>query len=96
MENQAFLTLEQCANYLNTSKSTARRLLIKYNIMPIDYGIGRRNGLRWRTSAVIQLSDTLHAEAQSKTAKRRKPPKVVHPVCGKSAAELYMEFNGGM
>lgn len=95
MENQAFFTLEQCANFLNTSKSTTRKILAKYNIMPIDFGVGRRNGLRWRSSAVIQLADTLHAEAQSKKVSSSRRPKIEHPVRGKSAAELYMEFNGG-
>ena len=100
-QNNLFLTLTQkllltrkeVCQLLNTGETTALRLLAKYNIQPIDLGKGRGNGLRWRTSEVIKLADILHTEAQ--TAKIRRYKKASpYNVLGKTASELFAEFNG--
>ncbi len=87
------LTRSQIAVALNMSESNARKTLEAHGIMPINLGRGRGNGLRWLTSAVIKVADILHAEAQAKSGKRcRRAP--AHSVVGKSAAQLFAEFNG--
>ena len=56
-----------------------------------------RKTLRWSRRAVMTVIDTLHAEAQAKAGvpKRRRPPKTSGYVIGKSAEELFAEFNMG-
>ena len=88
-----FLTKEEIGPALNMSESKARATLDKYGVKPVDRGRGRGNGLRWRTSAVIQVADTLHAEAQQKKAKSTRRPTKTSPIRGRSAADLYAEFN---
>jgi hypothetical protein len=51
--------------------------------------------LRWRTSAVMLVADALHAEAQAKAPHSRKPRPAQSPLTGRSAAELFAEFNRG-
>lgn len=87
------LTRIQIGLALNMSESNARKTLEVHGIMPINLGRGRGNGLRWHTSAVIRVADILHAEAQAKGGKKcRRTP--AHTVVGKSAAQLFAEFNG--
>ena len=82
---------------LNMSANKASELLAKHKIKPIDFGPGRGNGLRWLTREVRRLADTLHAEAQAKAGvpKRRRSLKTAGCVIGKSAEELFAEFNMG-
>lgn len=89
-----FLTRMQLGQWLNMSPASAMRVLNKYNIQPVDLGRGRGNGLRWRTSAVIEVADILHTEAQAKKTQRR-IKKSPYTIRGKSAADLFAEFNGG-
>lgn len=95
MEMPLYLTRKEIGPVLNMSESKARALLEKYNVKPVDMGRGRGNGLRWRTSAVIQVADTLHAEAQNRQAKSsgRLPRK--RPILGRSAAEIFAEISRG-
>ena len=88
-----FLTKEEIGPALNMSESKARATLDKYGVKPVDRGRGRGNGLRWRTSAVIQVADTLHAEAQQQKAKSARRPTKMRPIRGRSASELFAEFN---
>lgn len=87
------LTRSQIGIALNMSEGNAKRVLEKHGIMPIDLGKGRGNGLRWLTAAVIKVADILHAEAQAKSSKKcQRIPS--HTVVGKTAAQLFAEFNG--
>ena len=87
-----FLRTRELKNILGISETRALELLREHGIKPVDLGRGRGNGLRWRTTSVIQLADTLHAEAQaiSRQIGRKAMP---GPIRGKSAADLYAEFN---
>ena len=87
-----FLRTKELKDVLGLPESRALALLEEHGIKPVDMGRGRCNGLRWRTSAVIHLADTLHAEAQSTERQRRKKA-ASHPIRGRNAAELYAEFN---
>lgn len=103
LENQAprnetsiaplLLTRSQIGTMLSMSETNAKKILEAHGVQPINLGRGRGNGLRWLTTAVIKVADILHAEAQAKSGKRcrRIPP---HSVVGKSAAQLFAEFNG--
>ena len=95
MKMPLYLTRKEIGPALNMSESKARALLEKYNVKPVDMGRGRGNGLRWRTSAVIQVADTLHAEAQNRQAKSsgRLPRK--RPILGRTAAEIFAEISRG-
>lgn len=103
LENQAhrngpsiaplLLTRTQIGAALNMSEGNARKTLEAHGVMPINLGRGRGNGLRWLTSAVIKVADILHAEAQAKSGKTCRRI-LVHSVVGKSAAQLFAEFNG--
>ena len=87
------LTRSQIAVALNVSEGNARKMLEAHGVLPINLGRGRGNGLRWLTSAVIKVADILHAEAQAKSAKKcRRIP--AHTLVGKTAAQLFAEFNG--
>lgn len=87
------LTTAQVGDLLNTSEANAKQLLLAHGVQPIDLGRGRGRGLRWRTSAVIQFADMLHTEAQAMQPRTRKA-KAPFSVLGKSASELFAEFNG--
>ena len=93
-ESSLFLTTKQLAGLFNVSERRARQLVMEHGLKPVDLGRGRGNGLRWRTSAVINIADILHAEAQSQESRKLRQPRTVHSVLGKSAAELWAEFNG--
>lgn len=82
---------------LNMPEKKARKVLVAHGVQPVDLGPGRGNGLRWHRRAVMTVIDTLHAEAQAKAGvpKRRRPPKTSGYVIGKSAEELFAEFNMG-
>lgn len=95
MEKYAFMTLDQCAEYLNTCRRTARKLLEKFNIQPVDYGPGRRNGLRWSSKAIISMAEALHNEAQEIRSKNNDKKKVLRPIYGKSSDDLFNEIYGG-
>lgn len=88
-----FLTAHEVSQLLNIGKKCTIDLLTKYGIRPIDLGKGRGNGLRWRTSAVIEVADILHTEAQAKKTQRRIKSSP-YTIRGKSAADLLAEFNG--
>ncbi|MBQ3058799.1 MAG: hypothetical protein IJD16_00580 [Desulfovibrio sp.] len=90
----ALLKRQDIARVLNVSESRARQLLAEHGVNPIDMGRGRGNGLRWRTSAVIEVADILHAEAQSQKKQALRQSRAFHPLRGKSAANLWAEFNG--
>ena len=96
MEKHAFMTLDQCAEYLNTCRSTASKLLAKFNIKPVDYGPGRRNGLRWSTKAIISMAESLHNEAQDIRSNQYTKNKISRPIYGKSSDELFNELYGGV
>lgn len=89
-----YLTRFEIGIMLSMSETKARKILAEHGVNPIDLGRGRGNGLRWRTSAVINVADILHAEAQAQSTKRRRNAPVAYSVIGKTAAELYVEFNG--
>ena len=90
-----FLTKDEIGPALNMSESKARATLDKYGVKPVDRGRGRGNGLRWRTSAVIQVADTLHAEAQNRQAKNSSRLPRKRPLLGRSAAEVFAEISRG-
>ena len=93
MTEQLYLTRHEIGPALTVSERKARTILEQHGVKPVDLGRGRGNGLRWRTSAVIQVADTLHAEAQQKKAKSTRRPTKTSPIRGRSAADLYAEFN---
>jgi len=90
----ALLNRKDIARVLNMSESKARKILAEHGIKPIDLGPGRGNGLRWHTSAVIHIADILHAEAQAQKNRFLRHSRPKHPILGKTAAELWAEFNG--
>lgn len=87
------LKRNEVASLLNIAPKKVARFLAAHGIQPIDLGPGRGNGLRWHSSAVIELADRLHTEAQAQAPKPRKAFSP-HSVIGKTAAELFAEFNG--
>lgn len=89
------LTLNQVAALLNTGPKRAASLLATYGVQPIDYGSGRSGGLRWHQLAIINLVGILHTNAQAKSQQARPPKKSSRlTVKGKSASQLFAEFNG--
>lgn len=88
------LTRSEIASILNMSEGNAIKILAKHGVQPIDLGRGRGNGLRWHTSAVIEVADILHTKAQAKFNPKRKKFSP-YSVKGKSAKELLAEFNRG-
>ena len=91
------LTRQGIADALSMPEKLARAILAAHGVQPIDLGKGRGHGLRWRTSAVIAVADALHAEAQRQKGRPHRPRKC-SPLKGRSAADLYAEFqtlNGG-
>lgn len=88
-----YLRRSEIGPFLGMSEQKARFILEKYGVKPVDIGKGRGNGLRWRTSAVIQVADTLHAEAQAQKSRAKRMSRTIRPVCGRSAEELFAEFN---
>lgn len=93
MKMPLYLTRKEIGPVLNMSESKARALLEKYNVKPVDMGRGRGNGLRWRTTAVIQVADTLHTEAQNRKAKRVSRLPGMRPILGRSAADIFAEIS---
>ena len=89
-----FLNRKQIGPALGISERKARAVLAQYGVKPVDLGRGRDNGLRWRMSAVISVADTLHDKAQAKQVVRRRRPAPC-PIQGRTAADLYAEFNRG-
>lgn len=71
-DNQLLLKNDQIAKLLNMSESNAKKVLMRYGIQPIDLGRCRGNGLRRLTSAIIEVADILHTEAQTKSSSKRK------------------------
>ena len=93
MTEHLYLTRHEIGPALTVSERKARTTLEQHGVKPVDLGRGRGNGLRWRTSAVIQVADTLHAEAQQQKAKSARMPAKMRPIRGRSASELFAEFN---
>ena len=93
MTEHLYLTRHKIGQVLTVSERKARTILEQHGVKPVDLGRGRGNGLRWRTSAVIQVADTLHAEAQQQNAKSARRPAKMRPIRGRSASELFAEFN---
>lgn len=89
-----FLRTRDLKKILGIPETRALELLRKHGIKPVDMGRGRGNGLRWRTTSVIQLADTLHAEAQA-ISRQTRLKSLPSPIGGKSASDLYAEFNRG-
>ena len=93
MTEHLYLTRHEIGPALTVSERKARIILEQHGVKPVDLGRGRGNGLRWRTSAVIQVADTLHAEAQQQKAKSARRPAKMRHIRGRSASELFAEFN---
>ena len=92
------LTTKQVASVMNIGEERARAILLSRGVQPVSLPWGKeRKTLRWSRRAVMPVIDTLHAEAQAKAGvpKRRRPPKTSGYVIGKSAEELFAEFNMG-
>ena len=84
MEPELFTT-RQATSVMNIGEERARGILQAYGVQPMS--------LPWGTER-----KTLHAEAAQARAgvpKRRRPPKTLGRVIGKSAKELFAEFNMG-
>ena len=94
LQQSLYLTTKQLARLFNVSERKARQIVMEHDLKPVDLGRGRGNGLRWRSSAVINIADILHAEAQAQENHTLRQKRPVHPVRGKSAKELWAEFNG--
>ena len=95
MTEQLYLTRHEIGPALTVSERKARSILEQHGVKPVDLGRGRGNGLRWRTSAVIQVADTLHAEAQNRQAKSSSRLPRKRPILGRSAAEIFAEISRG-
>ena len=91
------LTTEQASKLMGMGITRSLNLLRSHGVQPVDLGRGRGNGLRWHRRAVMTVIDTLHAEAQAKAGvpRRRRQTKTSGCVIGKSAKELFAEFNMG-
>lgn len=92
------LTTKQAASVMNIGEERARAILLSRGVQPVSLPWGKeRKTLRWSRRAVITVIDTLHAEAQAKAGvpKRRRSLKTAGCVIGKSAEELFAEFNMG-
>ena len=92
-----FVNTKQAAAMLGFPVKTTRSLLFRNGFNPVDLGRGAGRGLRWSTSDVKKMADTLHAEAQTKSvasAKKKILP-MPYTVSGKSVAELYKELKAG-
>ena len=95
MTEHLYLTRHEIGPALTVSERKARIILEQHGVKPVDLGRGRGNGLRWRTSAVIQVADTLHAEAQNRQAKNSSRLPRKRPLLGRSAAEVFAEISRG-
>ena len=92
------LTTKQVSSVLNIGEERARAILLCRGVQPVSLPWGKeRKTLRWSRRAVMTVIDTLHAEAQAKAGvpKRRRSLKTTGCVIGKSAEELFAEFNMG-
>lgn len=65
------LRKKDIADRLGASWQKASRLLAERGVMPVDYGSGRGNGLRWLESAVDAVIAAMHQEAQPRAENRR-------------------------
>lgn len=89
------LKRNEVAFLLNIAPKKVVRFLAAYGVEPIDLGPGRGNGLRWHQLAIINLVGMLHANAQAKSQQvqpTKKSSRLI--VKGKSASQLFAEFNG--
>ena len=93
MTQPLFLTRKEVAATLGMTERQARAILSAHGVKPIDLGKGRGHGLRWRTSAVIAVADALHDAAQAQADTPRRPRKL-SPLRGRTAADLFAEFQG--
>lgn len=87
-----YLKRNEVSALLGMPETKAMAILASHGILPVDLGRGRGNGLRWRTSAVIQVADTLHAETQRPLSCPKKKRAISRPLIGKSAEDLDREF----
>lgn len=90
MTEHLYLTRHEIGPALTVSERKARTILEQHGVKPVDLGRGRGNGLRWRTSAVIQVADTLRRSPATGDPARMLPE---CPIRGRSASELFAEFN---
>lgn len=92
------LTTKQVASVMNIGEERARAILLSRGVQPVSLPWGEeRKTLRWSRRAVMTVIDTLHAEAQAKAGvpKHRRSLKTTGCIIGKSAKELFAEFNMG-
>ena len=89
-----FLRKKELGEFLGMSVAQAMSILSEHGVKPVDLGRGRGHGLRWRTSAVIHVADTLHGEAQAKVSVPHRR-RVSRPLQGRSAADIFVELSGG-
>ena len=90
------LTTKQAASVMNIGEERARAILLSRGVQPVSLPWGKERKTLSRR-AVMTVIDTLHAEAQAKAGvpKRRRSLKTAGCVIGKSAEELFAEFNMG-
>ncbi len=70
---ERFITIQEVAYLMSTSKSKALKILAQYGIEAVDFGWGRGGGRRWLLSSITAVLQTMAKEAQEK---RREPRKV--------------------
>ena len=88
------LTTKQAASVMNIGEERARAILLSRGVQPVSLPWGKeRKTLRWSRRAVMTVIDTLQAKAG--VPKRRRSLKTAGCVIGKSAEELFAEFNMG-
>lgn len=90
------LTTKQAASIMNIGEDRARHMLLSHGVQPVSLPWGsERKTLRWYRRAVMNLIDTLHAEAQAKSeVPKRRGASRSGRVLGKSPEELYTELYG--
>lgn len=82
---------EDLADFTGLPQSVIMSALEKAGVSAINTGKGRGRGLRWLSSAVIEVVATMHRDAQKKQQRRHVR---THSVSGRSVDDLYAELSG--
>lgn len=84
----ATLKTEQLSAFTGLPQAVILSALKQAGISAIDTGKGRGRGLRWLTSAVMEVVHTMHRNAQS----TKKPHARAHAVIGRRPDDLFAEL----
>lgn len=94
---EKLIRTQEAAAMLGMSPKTAKNVLLKRGLQPVDFGKGPGHGLRWLQSSVQALIQDMHDAAQKAPRTRTKePPRVASRLATMSIADLYALTQAGI